>query len=267
MRLSYTIIVIYPIKKKKEGVFMSEEKKIKNVILYLRVSTQEQTKNFSIKAQKTELTQYCKAFNYNIIDTYIDAGISAKNFDDRESFKKMIRDIENNPSAYDAVLIWKLSRISRDSADLNQLIKHLHQRDIYLVSKEDGIDTSKPMGKVMAQVLGAIVEMERETILTQAKSGMKQRAREGKWNGGVVLGYKSENKQLVIDEKESKTVKTIFDLYTNKGWGYSKICGYLNTRLEEHPTKRGSSWSYQTIKGVLDNPVYISKIRWDVRKD
>ncbi|WP_425449481.1 recombinase family protein [Dethiothermospora halolimnae] len=246
---------------------MVQKRKVKNVVLYLRVSTQEQTKNYSIKAQETELTQYCKAYNYNIVNIYKDEGISGKNFEDRIDFKKMIRKIDNNPNDYDAILIYKLSRISRDSADLNQLIKYLHERDIYLISKEDGIDTSTPMGKAMAQILGAIVEMERETILTQAKSGMKQRAREGKWNGGSVMGYTSKNKELIINEKEANTVKKIFDLYTNKNWGYSKICRYLNNRLEEYPTKKNSSWSYQTVKGILDNPIYIGKIRWDVRKD
>lgn len=246
---------------------MYSSKKLKNVVLYIRVSTHEQTLGYSIEGQKTELTQYCKALKYNIVNIYIDAGLSGTSMNERIEFKKMINDINNNPENYDAVIVWKLSRISRDNADLAQIVKFLDENDVALISREEGIDTSKSGGKFMAQILGAVAEMDRENIVENAKLGMKQRARSGEWNGGIVLGYKSENKQLIIDEKEAETVRTIFDLYTNKDWGYSRICKYLNTRLEQYPTKRKSSWSYQTIKGVLDNPVYVGKIRWDVRKD
>ena len=51
---------------------------------------------------------------------------------------------------------------------------------------------------------------------------MNERAEQSKWNGGVVLGYKSVNKQLNIDEKEATLVRYIFDLYIH-GKGYKAI--------------------------------------------
>lgn len=246
---------------------MNSRRKNKNVVLYVRVSTNEQTLGYSIEAQKTELTQFCEAFKYNILETYVDAGLSGTTTEHRVELQKMMSNIKHNPESIDAVIVWKLSRISRDNADLAHIVKILDKNDVALISREEGIDTSKSGGKFMAQILGAVSEMERENIVVNAKSGMKQRAREGQWNGGVVMGYQSINKELVIDEKEAETVRTIFDLYTNKDWGYSRICKYLNKRLEQYPTKKKSSWSYATVKGVLDNPIYIGKIRWDVRKD
>jgi site-specific DNA recombinase len=62
-------------------------------------------------------------------------------------------------------------------------------------------------------------------------------------------------------------VKKIFDLYTNKNWGYSRICQELNRNIDQYPTKKGATWAYSTIKQVLDNPIYVGMIRWGVRKD
>ncbi|NUU77391.1 recombinase family protein [Paenibacillus xylanilyticus] len=56
---------------------------------------------------------------------------------------------------------------------------------------------------------------------------MNERAKQGKWNGGIVLGYKSVNKQLVTDEKEASLVRYISDLYIN-GKGYKAIANQLN---------------------------------------
>lgn len=57
-------------------------------------------------------------------------------------------------------------------------------------SVEDGIDSSKDAGKLMIPVLSAVAEIERENILVQTMEGRKQKAREGKWNGGFApYGY------------------------------------------------------------------------------
>jgi len=104
--------------------------------------------------------------------------------------------------------------------------------------------------------------------------GMLARAREGKWNGGQVLGYdlkdistqgdKRKHTRLVINEKEAKIVKRIFELYI-AGNGYKAIANRVNK--EGHLGKRGKPFSISTIKTILENPVYIGMIRYDVRRN
>ena len=61
---------------------------------------------------------------------------------------------------------------------------------VNLICVEDGIDSSKDSGKLMISVLSAVAEIERENILVQTMEGRKQKAREGKWNGGFApYGY------------------------------------------------------------------------------
>src|SRR3712207_1072748 len=104
--------------------------------------------------------------------------------------------------------------------------------------------------------------------------GMMARAREGKWNGGKVLGYdiveipsegkKRKETKLVINEKEAITVRRIFELYS-EGHGYKATVNRVNK--EGHKSKRGNAFSTAAIKEILKNPVYIGKIRYNVRQD
>lgn len=96
--------------------------------------------------------------------------------------------------------------------------------------------------------------------------GMKQRASEGKWNGGVVYGYKSnENTELIIVEKEADVIRRIFELFTNESYGFKKIASYLNVKGIK--TMRSSTWSINAIKQIIDNPIYAGYIRWGQHQD
>ncbi len=100
-----------------------------------------------------------------------------------------------------------------------------------LICVEDGIDSSKDSGKLTITVLSAVAEIERENILVQTMEGRKQKAREGKWNGGQApFGYEmdSKNSTLIVNPKEAEIVKIIFNKFVNEGLGTDSICDYLN---------------------------------------
>jgi site-specific DNA recombinase len=105
-----------------------------------------------------------------------------------------------------------------------------------------------------------MAEMEREQIVGRVKMGMTQRAKEGKWNGGLCFGYDAKDKNLLINEDEAKIVKEIFE-YAEQGFGYKKIVGILNRK--GYTTKRGNVFSIGALKCILDNPVYIGKVRFN----
>ncbi len=245
-----------------------EQKQVKNIAIYTRVSTIEQVEGYSINAQKTELEKHCESKGYKIVGYYNDAGITGTSIKKRTQFKSLLNDIQNKGNI-DAIMIWKLSRISRKMVDLVNILDYLEDNNVYLISTSDNIDTSSKKDKSFIYLAGIFAEMERDNIVSNAKNGMRQRAREGKWNGGTPpLGYSySPENGLTIIEEEASTVRKIFELYTNKNYGYSKICQYLNTRLDVYYTKKRNAWSYATVKSVLDNPVYIGKIRWGVREE
>lgn len=166
------------------------------VYTYKRVSTSMQVDGYSLDAQDERITKYADAFDYEIVGEYVDAGKSGKSIEGRAEFKKMLEDIESNKDGVSYVLVFKLSRFGRNAADVLSTLQFMQDYDVNLICVEDGIDSSKDAGKLMISVLSAVAEIERENILVQTMEGRRQKAREGKWNGGFAP-YNTQQKKAV----------------------------------------------------------------------
>lgn len=119
-----------------------------------------------------------------VVREFSDEGKSGKNVDGRPQFKEMLELIEAGTDDIDYVLVFKLSRFGRNAADVLSSLQKMQDFGVNLICVEDGIDSSKDAGKLMISVLSAVAEIERDNILVQTMEGRKQKAREGKWNGG-----------------------------------------------------------------------------------
>ena len=131
----------------------------------------------------------------------------------------------------DFVLVFKLSRFGRNAADVLNSLQYIQDFGVNLICVEDGIDSSKDSGKLTITVLSAVTEIERENILVQTMEGRRQKAREGKWNGGQApFGYEldSKNSTLIVDPKEAEIVRIIFHKFVYEGLGADSICDFLN---------------------------------------
>ena len=245
----------------------------KRVAIYCRVSTIEQAEEgYSIDEQNVKIREYCEREGHEIYNLYEDRGISGKNITNRPGIKQLLEDATNNK--FDLVIVWKLNRISRKLLDILNIVDLLNKHNIAFRSLTESFETETPSGKLQLNIMGAIGEFERETIAENVKLGLVARARDGRWCGGVVLGYdlvelpnegkKRKNTILKINEVEANTVRRIFDLYS-QGYGYKAVVNRINN--EGRKTKRNSSFAVSTVKDILQNPVYIGKIRYNVRQD
>lgn len=243
--------------------------KIKKCYIYTRVSTSMQVDGFSLDAQREKLLRYAEYQNMVIAGEYSDAGKSGKNTSGRPDFLRMLTDIENGKDNVDYVLVFKLSRFGRNAADVLSSLQTMQDFGVNLICVEDGIDSSKDSGKLMISVLSAVAEIERENILAQTMEGRKQKAREGKWNGGFApYGYKLEKGELLIAEDEVEVIHIIFDKYIHTNMGSTAIAEYLNQRFEKKVRQNGSlnQFSSNFIRQVLDNPIYCGKLAYGRHK-
>ena len=119
-----------------------------------------------------------------IVGEYSDEGHSGKNINGRPEFVRMLHDIEDCKDDVNYVLVFKLSRFGRNAADVLNSLQLMQDFGVNLICVEDGINSAKESGKLMISILAAVVELERENILVQTMEGRRQKAREGKWNGG-----------------------------------------------------------------------------------
>ena len=177
--------------------------KKKNCYIYTRVSTSMQVDGFSLDAQKEKLRRYAEFQDFMIAGEYSDEGKSGKNIEGRPEFQTMLNDISEGKDNVQYVLVFKLSRFGRNAADVLNSLQLMQDYGVNLICVEDGIDSSKDSGKLMISVLSAVAEIERENILVQTMEGRKQKAREGKWNGGFApYGYELIDGELKIAEDE-----------------------------------------------------------------
>lgn len=230
---------------------------IKKVCLYIRVSTEEQTEGYSLTAQVNTLRQYAELHGWQITNVYADEGISGKSIKGRPQLQQLLYDLQYDQ--IDAVLVWKISRLSRSLSDTLQLLERFEEYNVKFISYSENFDTSNAMGRLILQIMAGLAEMERNTLSDNVKLGMRQKAMEGGWNGGVVLGYNSIEKTLVINHTEADIVRLIFVEYA-QGRGLRAIANKLNK--EGYTTKKGRLFSINGIATILDNPMYIGKIRW-----
>ena len=244
-------------------------KKVK-AYMYTRVSTSMQVDGYSLDAQKEKIRKYADAFEYEIAGEYEDAGKSGKSIAGRAEFKRMLEDIEAGRDGVSYVLVFKLSRFGRNAADVLNSLQLMQDFGVNLICVEDGIDSSKDSGKLMISVLSAVAEIERENILVQTMEGRKQKAREGKWNGGFApYGYKLVSGKLEIEEREAEAVRIIYDKYVNTELGSNGVAKYLAQQgIKKIARQNGSNTMFDAhlIRMILDNPVYCGKIAFGRRK-
>ena len=227
---------------------MNEDKK--KCGLYMRVSTDDQAKEgFSLPEQRERLEAFCKFKNYEIIDYYEDAGISAKTGNHRPEFERLKKDIKSKK--INTIVALKLDRITRSIYDWEELITFLDENDAYLDCANDEINTTTANGKMISRLLMSVSQNEIERTSERTKVGMAGAIKSGHIPHKAPLGYKHEDKKLVIDYSTKDIVVRIFDVYYN-GYSYQKISNLFN----EEKVLGKDNWRDSTIVGIIENEIY-----------
>lgn len=241
----------------------------KGCYIYTRVSTVMQVDGYSLDAQKEKLKAYAKYQGLEIVKEFSDEGKSGKNIDGRPSFSAMMESIKNRIDDIGYVLVFKLSRFGRNAADVLNSLQIMQDYGVNLICVEDGIDSSKDSGKLMISVLSSVAEIERDNILVQTMEGRRQKAREGKWNGGAApYGYKLVDGKLEIAEDEVGIIRMIYDMYLHTTKGAAGIAAELNKRgITKKIRQNGTCSTFNTsfVTKVIDNPIYAGMLSYGRR--
>ena len=172
---------------------------MKRAVLYLRVSTMDQT----TANQERELREVAGRMGYEIVQVYKDHGISgAKGRDKRPAFDRLCRDAAQRK--FDLVMAWSVDRLGRSLQDLVGFLSELHALRIDLFLHQQGLDTTTPGGKAMFQMLGVFAEFERSMIQERVRAGLRRAKEDGKKLGRPRLAPDLE-KQILDALKARKT--------------------------------------------------------------
>jgi DNA invertase Pin-like site-specific DNA recombinase len=183
---------------------------MKRAVLYLRVSTLEQT----TANQERELREIAARMGCEIVKIYRDHGISgAKSRDGRPEFDRMCRDAAKRQ--FDVVMAWSVDRLGRSLQDLVGFLSELHALRIDLYLHQQGIDTTTPAGKAMFQMMGVFAEFERSMIQERVRAGLKRARSEGKRLGRPPISPELESRirEALNEPGRSNGVRKIADRF------------------------------------------------------
>ena len=236
--------------------------------IYVRVSTEEQAQEgYSIRAQEEKLRDYARIKDWLVFKIYMDEGISGKNITERPAINEMIEDIKSGH--VENVLVFKIDRLTRSTADLITLIDLFNEHDCAFNSLTESIDTHSATGRMFIKIIGIFAEFERENIAERVRTGFERKVKEGYSlaTNFVSYGYdkKKGEKIQTINEKEAVIVREVFDMFLNRHMPYHKIANNLNSR--NIPTKNNSIWQAKSIRYLLRNCNYKGYVRYAMHDD
>ena len=199
--------------------------------------------------QKERLEAFCKFKGYEIVDYYQDAGISAKTGNHRPDFERLKNDIK--AKKINTIVALKLDRITRSIYDWENLMTFLEKNEAYIDCVNDEINTVSANGKMISRLLMSVSQNEIERTSERTKIGLAGAIKQGHIPSVAPLGYKHENKKLVIDYSTKDIVVRIFDMYYN-GYSYQKISNIFN----DEKVLGKTNWRDSTIIYILENEIY-----------
>ena len=246
---------------------------------YARISVddEQEQKNISIENQKAIIEDYVKNhFPGSTLTFFEDRDRSGYTFEQREGYQEMRRGLMRHK--YDILIIKDFSRFSRRNSRGLVELEDLRDAGVRIISIGDGVDFPNDDDWLKIQFQFLVNEMPVTDTSRKVRSVVKRRQSDGEWICAAPYGYLvTEDKQFEIIPTEAETVRRIFDLYSNAGWGYKKIANYLTDegvptpRMSERMRKEAAgkktkretknAWAIATVQGILDNDFYIGTLR------
>ena len=209
------------------NVLRGEIMKVK-AIGYTRVSTEEQAKEgVSLASQEDKIKSYASLHDIELLEIISDKGASGKSLD-REGMNRLLELVESNE--INAVIVYKLDRLSRKTKDFLSLIDMFENKDIAFHSIEEKVDTKSANGMFFLTIMSAISQWERGIIIERTKEALNHKKNNGEWCGRIPFGFKIENNHLVDNPEEIRLIQKAKKLRRN-GKSYRDISKSLNLSL------------------------------------
>lgn len=188
--------------------------------IYDRVSTEIQAESgLSLDTQKELLTEYALSHGYEIVDYYVDEGLTArKKLQNRKDFQRLMNDIRQDK--IDLVLVTKLDRWFRNVRDYHNTQAILEEHNCNWKTILEDYDTSTADGQLKINIMLAVAQNESDRTSERIKVVFEHKRRNGEHlTGAAPYGYITVNKKL---EKDPETKSIVDDLFRQYFLTFSK---------------------------------------------
>jgi len=200
---------------------------------------------------------------------YDDGGFTGAHLD-RPALQHLLTDIQGG--AIDAVVIYKVDRLSRSLFDFARLMHIFEGHGVSFVSVTQQFSSSTPMGRLTLNILLSFAEFERQLVSERTRDKVSAARRKGKWMGGFpVLGYDLDGSRtrLMVNEAEAGQVREIFGMFLRqrslaatleeiqqRGWC---LKSWTTRHGEPHA---GRAFNRHSLVRLLSNVLYVGEVEY-----
>ncbi len=234
------------------------------IIAYSRVSTEEQAKDgHNVDLWPKKFEQYCKVFDHELVHVEIDRGVSGGTLFEKRTGGKIVLGMLGDDMA-DAILVPDLDRIFRVTRDGLHIVEDvLAPISKALISVNDHIDTSTPIGKFMFTINLARCQLEREKVCQRTFETMQGLKAAGQVYGHVPFGLiavgrvkatktrKGSPGKLFKDPEKWAIRQGLFEL-REAGMSYRAIAEELWRDRTPAPNG-GKRWPISTLTNIFNS--------------
>lgn len=235
-------------------------------IIYCRVSSKEQTLNFSLPVQEEQCRAFCKQNGWEVARVFLERGESAKtaNRTELQAALTYLREQNKKSVKIQTFVVTNVDRFARDAFDHAIIRRHLAGLGITLRAVSQPIDET-PAGKFMEGIFAALSQFDNDVRGGRTKAGMQEALRRGQWVWKPPLGYLAGEKTLKLDPERARLIRLGFERFATGLYTKAQVLEELTGR--GLLTRRGEALSPQKWGEMLTNPVYISRIvqrTWEI---
>ena len=234
----------------------------RQAIAYIRASTDDQVN--SLEAQRARLDAYCQFKGITLVETFTDGGVSgATPLADRPEGARLLQFLDL--SGVTEVIITKVDRAFRDTADCLITVKALNERGIQVHLLDLDVDTSTANGQLFLTMTAALAEWELRRRHERQMDALAVLRRDSRRLGEIPYGWMAltdaglplskrgnASARLIPDPVEQAVLRDIAHWHRAESWGAHRIATELTRR--KIPTKKGRpKWAAIVVQGLIDH--------------
>lgn len=243
-----------------------------NVAIYLRksradVEAEKRGEGETLAKHKKALLELAKQKKLNVLKVYEEIA-SGESLIHRPEMMKLLKEVEKG--LYEAVVCMDLDRLGRGNMqDQGVILDTFKQSKTKIITPRKVYDLGNEFDEEYSEFEAFMARKELKIINRRLQSGRVRSVKDGNYIGtrppyGYQIKKDQNGRYLAPDPDQAPAVKLIFDWYTKKRIGSTKIANRLNDL--GYKTYTGKLWDTDSVRAILMNPVYIGKVTWRKKK-
>ena len=232
-----------------------DRNRTRDMVFYGRVSTEHEAQLSALENQIQWYDDQAKYHpNWNVLNKYIDEGITGTQAKKRPAFLQMIEDAK--AGKFDLIVTREVCRFARNTVDTLVTTRELKNIGVEVYFVEDNIWTMDGDGELRLTIMATLAQEESRKVSERVKAGQQISRINGTIYGcGNILGYDRVGDTYVKNPDQSETVRMIYDMYLS-GKGTMVIANEL-TRLQRLNASGLVKWNAGVVSRILNNQTYM----------